>query len=500
MENTSQEINKILEDAGLPVDTVDEGPEREEYLSHLSLGDWDDKDWLRNLKRLREQYSLVFHKYFAQHHPTLLYEYGEDKVYWEYSEDKGYYTELSVSTVKGLVSRLLEIEDMRDKTTESFIKNCLLRLRGFYQGRAKTLDDFDDNDEWFHAANGWVSLKTLDFKEHNSEMLSLRCSAVSYEPEARCPRYDKFLDEDVEIKPDQVRVIDQFSGLSLTNDISHQKMLTLIGKPGSGKSTLLEVWSRVLGDLATQKRLTDLSGESYRFAGSSMVGKSLCWFDEVEVKRAEMSNVLGTLITGTTINVERKGINGIFKAENALKCVLTANDLPHSSEHGMYRRIIYIKFDHSFYDDGTQETNILEQMAGESSGILNRMIKGLHDLRKMRGFTVIEGHEDLIESYKASSDTIAEFLDTYFEPAGDEAIIETTVLLNTYKDFTNGKSFAILTPQRFGRMMSTQPLSRFTRIAPVRTASARGWSGLKVKKGYSLNESMETIQVSGSDW
>jgi len=484
-------VATVVEGTGAPL------PEKLEYQEWMEQMDWDVAKDIAKLRRLREVYSLVVHRLFAQQHPHLLYELGEEKVYWDYDETTGCYEELSVSTVKVWLSKLLMVEEMSDKATDAFIRNCLLRLRGEYQERAKTLDSFDTDDRWFHANNGWVNLVTLEFTPHTPERLSLRCSAVDYEPDAVCPRYDKFLNSDVDLKADAVRVIDQFSGLSLTRDMRYQKMLTLIGKPGSGKSTLLEVWAHTLGDLCTQKRLTDLSGESYRFAGSSMTGKSLCWFDEVEVKKAEMSNVLGTLITGTSINVERKGINGIYKADNGLKCVLTANDLPRTSEHGMYRRMIYIEFNHSFYDDGTQETNILEVLKSEASGILNRMIRGLHDLRKMRGFTMIEGHEDAIEEYKASSDTMAEFLDTYFEPSLDPAdAVTTTVMLNTYKEFTGDRSYMILTPQRFGRMVRTQPLAKFNNIEAKQVfGKGRCWTGLRVREGYKLNTTAEIIQL-----
>lgn len=379
-------------------------------------------------------------------------------------------------------------EDMRQYVRESFAKDVLASYRSASFEHGVVYDDFDENSVWFHARNGWVNTKTLEFEPHTHKRLSRRCSAVDYDADAECPTYDKFLDSDLRLKEDQVRVIDQFSGLSLTNNIQHQKMLTILGRPGSGKSTLLNVWSLVLGDMVAQKKLTELSSESFRFAGSSLLGKSLCWFDEVDVKKAEMGNSLGVLITGEHINVERKGINGILMGKNTLKCVLTANSLPLSSEHGMYRRIIIIQLDGSFHDDGTIILDMPQRLEAEASGILNRMLVGLSDLRKMGTFTVISGHEQLIEDYKTDSNITSEFLDTYFTSTTDEdERILTGDLFTAFTTFTGNKTHAISSPQRFGQTLKTQPLNKFSRIRAVKSNGKRYWIGLKLKDEYSWN-------------
>jgi len=365
-----------------------------------------------------------------------------------------------------------------------------------YCDRGVAYDDFDKEDFWFHANNGWVQLKTLEFTSHTPLMLSRMKSAVDYKSDATCPVYDKFLDIDFQLKADQVRVVDQFSGLTLTNDITQQKMLTLVGRTGCGKSTLMDAWSYVLGDLMIEKKLTELQGESMRFSGSQFVGARLCWFDEVDVKKAEMGNSLGTLITGQHINIERKGINGIVKGQNTLKCVLTANRLPLSAEIGIFRRLIFIPIKVSFTETDREDKQMNTKLKDEAPGILNRMLRGLHDLQKMGGFTLIEGHEDLIEEYKASADTIAEFLDEYFDPGSRDETIPSKVIYNAYQEYTEGNSFTrSISPQKFGQLLASQPLIRFAHIEGKRSKTSRYWTGLKLKEHYVLNEKTEKIEA-----
>lgn len=474
-------------------------PERIEYKKFINDPDsqyLDQKKYVAINKALLERYKLNFHSYFAEVYSFLLFEAGEDTEYWNYDETKGVYTEVSSVTAKEWVIKLLIDEELTVNANESFAKTVLSRYRACFAERGVGYDDFDKSNDWFHANNGWVNINTLEFQPHTPERLSRRVSAVSYSKDAQCPVYDKFLDTDLELKKDQVRVIDQFSGLILTNDIHHEKMLTLLGRTGCGKSTLLNTWSRVLGEMAIEKKLTELTSEASRFAGSQFVGSTLCWFDEVDVKKAEMGNSLGTLITGKHINIERKGINGIKKAANTLKCVLTANRLPMTAEIGIYRRLIMIPIQVSFTESEKEDRTIDSKLKAEAPGILNRMLRGLADLHKMGTFTVIAGHADLIEDYKAQSDTIAEFLDEYFDVGTPDDFIETKDLYEGYRHFAEGNSWTrSITPQKFGRLLASQPLTRFAKIAPKRTMTERGWIGLKLKLGYKFNDSGVIIET-----
>lgn len=480
-------LNAQLLDMGIdPIKDVDANPERTAYLQHIQEPDWNDKEWVLQYKYLRNEYKLAFHKYVAEVYPHLLYEIGEDKVYWNYTNE-GIYEEIACSTVRGYVIALLIKEGLHDTSTEAFAKNCIARYRAVFADRGHTYDDFDNDDSLFHAHNGWVNLKTLEHTTHTPLLLSRRKSAVHYKPEAACPVYDKFLDEQIQLQPDQVRVIDQFSGLLLTPDITKQKMLVLIGKPGCGKSTLLDLWQDVLGDLATQNSLHEIASESFRFRGSTLVGKTLCWFDEVEVTRTNMGNSLINLVTGQQIRVERKGINGIIASQNKLKCVLTANTLPRSAEMGIYRRMILIYLNYSFYDNMTDNKNIRQILKAEASGVLNRMLRGLHDMWKHDGFTTIEGHSELIEDYKTSSNTVAEFLEEHFEFDYDAPNITVKTLLEAYKEFSDDRYVSSLTPQRFGVLLASHNLTKFKDIKQTRLAGGiRAWSGLRLRECYEI--------------
>jgi phage/plasmid-associated DNA primase len=113
----------------------------------------------------------------------------------------------------------------------------------------------------------------------------------------------------------------------------------------------------------------------------------------------------------------------------------------------------------------------------------------------MGRFTVIEGHDDLIEEYKAQSDTMAEFLETYFVPAGENMFVSNNDLFNSYQQFAEGNSFTkSITPQKFGRLLATQPLNAFSKIFSDKKNGVRGWFGLKLKEEFVFNTKTGVIE------
>lgn len=457
-------------------------------------------------QRYKNAHFNNFYKFVAKEFPHLIFEKDNEKQYFLYDAKKGVYEDLSDVFIKELVTRLYIKEGFAAQGKVGEVRQCLLRFRAMFEDRGVKLEDFDNTDEWFHCKNGWVNVNTREFQEHTPERMSRFVATVNYDKDATAPTYEAMM-ESFGLPEDQVRVLHQFSGLCLTGDIRQQKMLVLLGRPGCGKSTVVEIWRKVLGQLAITKSLTTFSNEgAVRFIGGSLIGKTLIHFDEADVKRAELGAHISNLITGDTIDVERKSVNGNIDVQNRLKCILSANKLP-PGQDGIFRRMILIKFERSFTDEMRADRSLPEKLQAEASGILNRMLEGLADLRKMGGFTEIAGHEDLIEEYKEESDIMAEFLSTFFDPTNNFADedgtaghgIPSNVMFATYRNWS--ESYGVgnllkLTPQKFGRMLANTSLNKFAKVHSFKgTGGARHWRGLKPKPGVVLTPSGEFYVV-----
>lgn len=492
-----------------PADDV--APEATKYHEWINGGrklctDPDERTKLT--KRYRNAHFRNFYKFIAREFPNLIFEKDNERQYFLYDEKSGCYEDLSDVFIKELVTKAYIEEGFAHEGKVGEVRQCLLRFRSMFVERGVKLEDFDNEENWFHCSNGWLEVNTREFIAHTPDRLSRFSAQVAYDSEATAPDYEKMM-KSFELPEDQVRVLHQFSGLCLTGDIRQQKMLVLLGRPGCGKSTVTEIWRHILGKLSLVKSLTTFSNENaVRFVGGSLIGKQLIHFDEADIKRSELGAHISNLITGDTIDVERKSVQGNVDVRNRLKCILSANKLP-PGQDGIFRRMILIKFEKSFTDDMTADRDLPEKLRAEASGILNRMLDGLADLRKMGTFTTIAGHEELIEEYKSESDLMAEFVDTFFDPTQGfneedgkaNSGLSTNVVYHTYKKWAddNGVGNVLkLTPQKFGRMMSNVSLTKFAKMHTHRTSTSRTWRGIKPKAGVVLSQGGEYYVIQES--
>ena len=478
--------------------TIDLCFERKKYLKHLKEEDWENPEWVKQLKALRQGCVLAYHTYVAYLYPHMLYERGEDKTFWNYQEDEGIYKQMSFAEVRGIVIALLLKDDLRAEATETNVKNILNRYRAENLLRAVSLDDFITSGDWLHVSNGWLNVETLELEAHTPERLSLYKTSVPYDPRATCPLYDKFLDVDTVMAKDQVRVLDQYSGYILTPRIDQQKMLILEGRPGCGKSMLPEIWLEILGKKGTTASLQSLNAGEIRFMGDMFAHKQLCFFDEANPKTQNINEYFQNMVTKPYITVERKGIQEKVDVRNTLKMVLSLNEMPDHMPPGMERRYRHIIFSRSFTDEDIADPEYKNKIIkSELSGVLNRMLQGLHDLYKMRTFTVIEGETERKRDYSLSSDDFSAFLEEHFEPCNDGA--------TRYSFQQMREAFVAEYPKNYHKQLSVKGFNKkllanrlpeFKSISTAKSGGTRGYRGVRLKDGHDFSTHVfEKIKV-----
>lgn len=468
--------------------SAEDPEERTRYFEHLAVGDWDDKDWVKKLKALRESYFINFYKRIAQLYPHLKYAIDIEGLFWDYQEENGVYKELGFQSVRSMVLRALRDDELDVYTTDTHVKRILANFITDAK-RGVCTDSFTGDDDYLHVKNGWLHLKTLELLPHTPERLSLATINVPYEASATCPIYDKMITE-FRMPDDQVRVIDQYSGLSLTNDISHQEMLVFEGRPGSGKSLITETWMQVLGHKSGSEKLTMLRGDAERFMGESLVGKTLLFFDEANPKTENINESFMKFVSEKTIKVERKGQNKRELVRNTLKVVLALNEMPYHFPPGFDRRYRHILFTRSFRDEGTEDKTLFDQIAkNELPGVLNRMLRGLHDLQKMGRTTIIAGETERKRNYSLAADDLSAFVSDYFEPDPTcETVVNGKLMLSAFKEEHPTSFNKGLSQHAFAKKLQSIRLAEFSGIKKDRTKEYRGYTGLKLKEGFEFND------------
>jgi len=428
----------------------------------------------------------LYHDKIAELYPYLLFEEGEDKTYWLYDDDTGVYKEMNISVARSLVMR----EVMRDgiTATTAFARECLARYRAQYPERGHVYSDFDATQGLLHVANGWVDVHTRKLSKHTPERLSTVKSDVVFDSSATCPTYDSLFDQ-WEMTPDQVEVIDQFSGNTLVPNADAARMLVLEGMPGTGKSILANVWCSVLGDLAVREFSLDAFTNNPRFCNTSFVGKQLVWFNESDPKRTQMGTELQKLIDGHTFNVERKGVSDSTEHVNMCSCVLTTNDLPSTMGDGMESRILYIQYTKVFRNTEEEDPNLYKKLDAERSGILNRMLRGLQHYTKKGRYSIVLNQEDIMAEHRLTRSLPIEFLDVHFDPCDDlagESFISNMEFRRAFANYADKMPGYFNSPERISKeLYKNMPKAFHGKLRKHRLINGvRGMVGLRIKDAY----------------
>lgn len=136
----------------------------------------------------------------------------------------------------------IEPEQLDQDRMATNVRNGTLRLVRDKQKRS-TAEIEAGKSEWH--TTGWK----VRIDKHDRANLITKLAQVDYRASAKAPEYDAFLDQ-VQPDPTMRRFIHQWGGLSLTGDVSEQKLAFFYGEGRNGKGTWVETIAALAGDYA----------------------------------------------------------------------------------------------------------------------------------------------------------------------------------------------------------------------------------------------------------
>ena len=292
----------------------------------------------------------------------------------------GVYKRKEISFVETQISNLLErleIEYMPYKS-DTIIK--LIKTQTY-----RSIKEFDTNPELLNLKNGVLNLKTEEFREHEPTDMFFIQIPVEYNPNAKCPKIDKFLTE--VLKEEDIPFFLEYSGLCLTPEMKYQKALMLYGNGNNGKTTLLNLLVNLIGD--NNKSSVPLSLLNQAFEGAKLEKRLMNLVSDLD--SSKMTIRFFKLYVGNEWNIT---INRKYKepydTKPTAKLIYSCNALfptvPKDTDKGFFRKWIIIECPNEF--DDIENLNILDSLITkkELSGFLNKTIEGLYRLNKRDNF------------------------------------------------------------------------------------------------------------------
>ncbi|WP_088311693.1 phage/plasmid primase, P4 family [Bacillus cereus] len=321
--------------------------------------------------------------------------------------------------------------------------------------------DFDRHKFLFNVENGIVDLKTGKLLQHDRELGLTKITNISFDENAKCPEWLKFLDQIFLGDQALVEYMQRLIGYSLTGDISEQIMMFLVGGGSNGKSTFINTIKDLMGDYGKQaksdtfikKKETGANNDIARLVGSRFVSA-------IESEEGEkLADSFVKQITGGEPVLARFLRQEFFEFIPEFKVFFTTNHKPiiGGLDEGIWRRVKLIPFNLSL-PAHKRDKRLPEKLSLEMPGILNWAIEGCMKWQQ-DGLKEPKVVAEATGKYKDDMDILAPFLDEvcYVEERENESImIEAKELYNVYERWCFNSGERSLGNRSFYRMLETK--------------------------------------------
>ncbi|HZK69958.1 MAG TPA: phage/plasmid primase, P4 family [Clostridia bacterium] len=238
--------------------------------------------------------------------------------------------------------------------------------------------------------NGIFDTKEWKFKKHDPRFLSTIRIPKTYDPDAKCPIINRFLDDVVSQKDKQTLI--EWSGLMLIIETMFEKAMMLCGSGGNGKSTFINLLTALIGDENTTaiplQKLIDENNNKFIVAHLHEKLMNVC--ADIPSTTIHNSDMFKRLVGKDKITGEHK-FGHPFEFYNPARLIFSARIIPNLAEIGdeaYYRRWLIVEFLNRFTgesDDKDMQNKLTTDT--ELSGFLNLALAGLKTILQNGRFT-----------------------------------------------------------------------------------------------------------------
>jgi P4 family phage/plasmid primase-like protien len=290
--------------------------------------------------------------------------------------------------------------------------NAAIKMAQFYEPFSTTINRYDNDPLLATTMNGTLDLRGGSFrKSHPYDYLTMQLGC-EFSPEAKAPRWEKFLREVFGGDEQLIEYIQRAVGYSLTGDTSEQVLFLCYGSGANGKSVFLEVVRQLLGDYAGAASFDTFDAGNRNSASNDLAalkGKRLVTVIETEEDR-RLAEAKVKMVTGQDEITCRFLFKEFFTYRPQFKLWMAMNHKPviRGTDRGIWRRIRLIPFTQSF--EGREDRGLIGKLTNELPGILNWALEGLRKWQES-GLSVPKAVKEATEEYRRESDSIGQWLD-----------------------------------------------------------------------------------------
>lgn len=345
-------------------------------------------------------------------------------------------------------------------------------------------NSLDANLWQLNCQNGVLDLTTGNLRPHDSGDLNTKRIPVMFEPKAKCPRFDEFLNTVLCGNAELIDFIVQYLGITLTGSIREQCFVVLYGQGDNGKSVLLNIIRALMGDYGKaappnvflEKKhgdgipndLADLQGARFVV---DIETKERIHFNEQRIKAVTG----GEPVKARFLNKE------FFEYVPQFKLWIASNHRPTISgtDKGIWRRIRLVPFDAVIPEH--KKIKDLDKLIvrEELPGILNKALQGCLAWQKAGKLISPEVVRLTTEEYQKDMDILGQFIEECCELGADYLVMKDD-LYQAYRVWAAGAGHKFpLTSVVFGTKMKERKL--FGERKHSALSGRYSWKGIRLK-------------------
>ena len=274
-----------------------------------------------------------------------------------------------------------------------------------------------------------------------------------YDPEAKCPMFEKYLNR---VLPDKQlqKILSEFIGYVFISirTLKLEKTLILLGVGANGKSVFFDIINALLG----KENISNFTLQSLT-TGNGYERASMA--DKLVNNASEISNRMNVdlfkqLVSGEP--VEARQIYGKpHMLEDYAKLIFNCNELPITIQHkeAYFRRFIIIPFDQKIPPKEQNPKLARQIIDSELPGIFNWVLDGLERLLEQEDFTESDKVNSVLNKYRTETNSVKHFLNENGIKRGVEKEVHLKEMYNSYKEFCKDENFKSLGKTNFSNYL-----------------------------------------------
>lgn len=265
------------------------------------------------------------------------------------------------------------------------------------------------------AENGMPPSAEVEPIAHDRAQLLTKVMPVIYDPDAKCPRFDAFLQQ-IQPNIEMRRFLQRWFGLSMSG-LDIQKLAFFHGGGANGKSVLVDLMARMMGDYSATAKIESLTGKNKKSGSDSqpdlipLIGARMVRTSEPEEGERLQEGLVKALTGGEPMMV-RALYTDMITFQPIFKLTISGNHLPdiRGGDDGIWRRLMLVTFPVQIAEKNRIPKKELDDILWqERSGILNWLVEGLLDYLS-GGLREPAEVSAATEGYRKDSDPIGTFL------------------------------------------------------------------------------------------